>query len=72
MGSKEPLESDGGAIDPSHSKSDWYAAALSSTAFPAVRALTMFDVRKERDWRAASSPPSLQVVAASMRAAAGR
>ena len=72
VGSKEPLESDGGAADPSHSKSDWYAAAMRSTTFPAVRALSMFDVRKERDWRAASSPLSLQMISTSMRAAAGR
>ena len=37
--SKEPLESDGSPVDPSHSKAAWYVDALSSTAFPAISAL---------------------------------
>ena len=72
VGSKEPTESDGAPVDTSHTKSAWYSAALASTVFPAVQAFVLFDVRKERDWRVASSPSSLRVVSVAVRAAAGR
>ena len=72
VGSKEPTESDGAPVDTSHTKSAWYSAALASTAFPAVQAFVLFDVRKERDWRVASSSRSLRVVSTAVVAAAGR
>jgi hypothetical protein len=67
FGSKEPAENDGAPADPSHSKSAWYSALFASTAFPAIDALVMFDVDKERDWRVASDQRALAVVSAEVR-----
>ena len=68
--SKEPTENDGAPVDSSHSKADWYRTLLASTAFPAIRALVMFDVDKERDWRISSDPGALRVLAGAAQAAA--
>lgn len=67
--SKEPAENDGAAIDPTHTKADWYRALFASTAFPAIKALVLFDTNKERDWRVGSDSASLAVVSAAVRAA---
>lgn len=66
--SKEPTESDGAPVDTSHSKATWYRQLLASTSFPAIRALVMFNVSKERDWRVASDLDSLAVVSAAVKA----
>ena len=71
VGSKQPLVHDGSPIDPANSKAAWYKDALSSKAFPAITALVMFDIRKERDWRVGSDPATLQTVAAAVRAGMG-
>jgi hypothetical protein len=68
--SKEPAEDDGAPADATQSKAAWYRALLASTAFPAIKALVMFDVDKERDWRVASDPQALAVVSAAVKAAA--
>jgi hypothetical protein len=67
--SKEPSENDGAPVDSTHSKAAWYRQLLASTAFPAVRALVMFDVDKERDWRLGSDPAALEAVSAAVRSA---
>lgn len=67
--SKEPLELDGAPVDRTHSKATWYDEAFRSTAFPAVRALVLFDTHKERDWRVGSNAASLQVVSTAVRSA---
>jgi hypothetical protein len=67
--SKEPAEADGAPVDTSHSKATWYRQLLASTAFPSIRALVMFDMNKERDWRVASDSDSLDVVSAALNAA---
>jgi hypothetical protein len=59
-GCKEPAVDDGAPIDPQHAKGAWISRMLSTTAFPRVTTLIAFDARKERDWRIASSPESLQ------------
>ncbi|HEV7204966.1 MAG TPA: glycosyl hydrolase [Jatrophihabitans sp.] len=58
-GSKEPTEADGAPIDPAHSKAAWYRDMVGWLAGTHVRAVVMFDVRKERDWRIASDPAAL-------------
>ena len=65
--SKEPLELDGAPVDPAHSKAAWYVDALSSTAFPAISALVLFDVKKERDWRVGSDAANLQIISSAVR-----
>jgi hypothetical protein len=62
--SKEPTEDDGAPVDPQHSKATWYRDMLSwmSTVGTNVRALVMFDIRKERDWRLASDPAAVRVM----------
>lgn len=59
VGSKEPSESDGAPLDPAHTKSSWYSAMFAYLAGTHVRAVVMFDVRKERDWRIGSDPGTL-------------
>lgn len=61
--SKEPTEADGAPIDPSHSKAAWYRDMVTWLAGTHVRALVVFDVRKERDWRIASDPAALSYFA---------
>ena len=67
--SKEPTENDGASADASHSKATWYRQLLASTAFPAIKALVMFNIDKERDWRLGSDPDALAVVSAAVKAA---
>lgn len=64
VGSKEPSENDGAPIDPAHSKASWYSGMFSylASSAPRVRAVVMFNVDKERDWRVASDPSALAVV----------
>jgi hypothetical protein len=69
FGSKEPAESDGAPVDASHSKASWYRQLFASNNFPAIRALVMFNMNKERDWRVGSDPDSLAVVSAAVKAA---
>jgi hypothetical protein len=64
VGSKEPGEDDGAPVDPAHTKSGWYQdmfAYLNTTA-TRVRAVVLFDTRKERDWRISSSSDALAAV----------
>lgn len=68
VGSKEPQESDGAPPDPRHSKASWYAGMFAFLAHTHVRAVVMFDVRKERDWRVESDPATLSVVGSVTRA----
>ena len=67
--SKEPQESDGAPVDTAHTKSAWYSDLLASTAFPSIRALVMFDIKKERDWRISSDPSALQRVSNAVKSA---
>ena len=68
--SKEPQAADGAPVDPAHDKAAWYRQALAATTFPRIRALVMFDITKERNWRVGSDSASLAVVADAVRAAA--
>ncbi|MCU1655559.1 MAG: hypothetical protein JWO57_215 [Pseudonocardiales bacterium] len=61
-GSKEPLEDDGAPVDPAHSKAAWYQGMGSWLVGKRVRAVVLFDARKERDWRVSSDPAALDVV----------
>lgn len=70
FGSKAANENDGAAVDPQHSTSTWYAGMLTWLEHAGrVRALVMFDVRKERDWRVQSSPATLRLMQAEARTA---
>lgn len=75
FGSKEPSENDGAPVDTTHHKSTWYSGMVSSlSSMPQVRALVMFEVQKERDWRIESDPQALATVrglAATARPTAG-
>jgi len=62
--SKEPTENDGAPVDPTHSKAQWYRDLLADTTFGHVKALVMFDIRKERDWRIESDPGAVAAMAA--------
>jgi hypothetical protein len=66
FGSKEPTETDGAPVDPIHSKAQWYRDLLADTSFGHVRALVLFDVRKERDWRIGSDPAAVAAVRAAV------
>ena len=57
--SREPSINDGAPVDPSHSKASWLRAAFGSREFPRMQALVTFDIKKERDWRLASSSAAL-------------
>jgi mannan endo-1,4-beta-mannosidase len=70
VGSKAPNENDGAPIDPAHTKSAWYAEMFRFLATSHVRALVMFDVRKERDWRIESDPVTLTFMRTKARAIA--
>ena len=71
FGSKAANENDGAAVDPHHSTAAWYAGMFSwLRGAHAVRALVMFDVRKERDWRVQASPATFQLMQTEARAAA--
>jgi mannan endo-1,4-beta-mannosidase len=65
--SKEPLLNDGAPVDPSHSKAQWYTAALAGTAFPHVTTLVFFDENKERAWKLNSSAATLTAVRNGLR-----
>jgi hypothetical protein len=70
FGSKAAGEDDGAAIDPHHSTGAWYAGMFAWLAKArAVRALVMFDVRKERDWRVQASAATLRLMQSAARAA---
>ncbi len=73
FGSKEPAVNDGAPVDPTHSKSQWYASMFSylRTSATHVHAAVMFDVRKERDWRVGSDAATLQAVANAARTVTG-
>jgi len=63
FGSKEPVERDGAPLDPAHSKAAWYSGAWSYLArAPRIRALVLFNSRKERDWRVESTAAALRSV----------
>jgi hypothetical protein len=63
FGSKEPTENDGAPIDPVHSKAVWYQQMrIWLQSATRIRALVMFDVRKERDWRIESAPGAVSVM----------
>jgi hypothetical protein len=66
VGSKEPEKSDGAPIDAAHSKGQWFATMLSSTAFPRIEAMAYFSTLKERDWRIDSSDASLAALRAQL------
>jgi len=57
--SREPSVDDGAPIDTAQSKAKWLRAAFESRDFPRIQALVYFDIKKERDWRLASSSASL-------------
>jgi hypothetical protein len=59
-GSREPTVDDGVPVDPLHHKGTWLTRVLTSPGWSRVQALVTFDVRKERDWRFASSPAALE------------
>ncbi len=70
-GSKEPREEDDGLfpnesapVDPSNSKGTWIRQMLASTAFPRVRAVVWFNLRKGRNWPLTSSDDSLSAIQA--------
>ena len=70
FGSKAANENDGAAVDPRHSTAAWYAGMFTWLEHArAVRALVMFDVRKERDWRVQDSPATLQLMRSAARVA---
>jgi len=58
-GSKEPTVDDGAPVDATHDKGAWTRSMLASTAFPRINTLIAFNAKKERDWRADSSPAAL-------------
>ncbi len=58
-GSREPTVDDGAPVDPSHDKGAWLTELFTSSQWPRIQALVHFDIRKERDWRFASSPSAL-------------
>jgi hypothetical protein len=58
-GSREPSVDDGAPVDPSQDKGAWLTEVFSSPRWPRIQALVHFDIRKERDWRFASSPAAL-------------
>jgi hypothetical protein len=68
--SKEPALNDGAPVDPTHSKAQWYAAALASTAFSHLTTLVFFDENKERDWKLSSSAATVRSAIAAPRSAA--
>jgi hypothetical protein len=73
FGSKAANENDGAAADPRHSKSAWLSGMFSWLGGAThVRALIMFNVHKERDWRIQSSPAALQIMQSRARTAAAR
>jgi beta-mannanase len=59
FGSKEPAANDGAPLDTSHTKAAWFNRMMSSTGFPRLKAVSYFNVKKERDWRIESSPASV-------------
>ncbi len=65
--SKEPRRRDGSSTDRRHDKGTWIKQAFRTTTMPRVRALVWFDIRKERDWRAASSRSSLRALRKALR-----
>lgn len=70
FGTKEPKERDGAPIDSSHTKASWYSGAWSYVAkAPRIRALVLFNMRKERDWRIESNALALRSVHDRARAA---
>jgi mannan endo-1,4-beta-mannosidase len=69
VGSKEPRENDGAPVDPAHTKSSWYSAMFAYLAGTHVRAVVMFDVRKERDWRIESDRRTVSLVRTIARSA---
>ena len=66
VGSKEPQKDDGNQRpaprDPTHTKSSWIDAMMSSRLFPRMTALVAFNVLKERDFRFESSSDSLRAI----------
>ncbi|MDB4974432.1 MAG: hypothetical protein JWN48_2773 [Myxococcaceae bacterium] len=66
VGSKEPEKDDGNVRpaprDRTHKKGAWIDAMMSSTRFPRVAALVVFNVFKERDFRFESSSDSLRAM----------
>jgi mannan endo-1,4-beta-mannosidase len=67
--SKEPQLNDGAPVDPTHSKAQWYQAALASTGFTHVNTLVFFDENKERAWKLNSSAATLTAVRNGIRSA---
>lgn len=61
IGCADPLSALNTVRAPSgQSKAQWWKEmSLSAQRMPAIRAVVLFDVAKERDWRAASSTPAL-------------
>jgi mannan endo-1,4-beta-mannosidase len=73
FGSKAASENDGADADPRHSNSVWLSGMFSWLGGAThVRALVMFNVRKERDWRIQASPTALQVMRSEARTSAPR
>jgi len=64
FGSKEPVENDGAPVDRHNSKASWYQGMLSwlSSTGTRVRALVLFNTRKERDWRVESDSAAIKVM----------
>jgi mannan endo-1,4-beta-mannosidase len=69
IGSKEPAENDGAPVDPVDSKSTWYRQLLATTSMPNIKALVMFNVDKERDWRIESDASTLALMKSAARGA---
>lgn len=73
FGSKANNENDGAAIDRRHSKATWYSGMLTFVRSAThIRALVMFNVRKERDWRLQSTPGVLAAIRSAARTARTR
>jgi hypothetical protein len=58
--SREPTVDDGAPVDVAHDKGRWLSEVFSTKGFSRVQALVAFDLRKERDWRVASSTSALR------------
>jgi hypothetical protein len=58
---------DGAPVDRSKDKGAWLSAVFRSQAYPRLQALVHFDIRKERDWRFASSSSALTAARNALR-----
>lgn len=68
FGSKEPRTDDGAPPDDQRRKGPWMRRALDRSSMPRVKAMILFQAKKERDWRVESSPGSLRAIRGAMAA----